>query len=277
MSLTLLNYALWLGAPVMQGAALLYMRKRGLQREFHFFQTYTIFQILSVAVLFTVFHLWSDAYFYVYWVNAALGIGLGFAVIHEVFAYAIKPYVGLRDLALMLFRWAAIMLVLVSGLIAFSGSGNDMQRVLREIMNLERAVRMIQVGLLVFLFMFSSYLGLPWRNFAFGVTFGFGLFATTDLVLFSMRSSLGSDWNNTFNLISAGVYNLACLFWMGYAMQPATANARVKLEYHPVFDRWNQAATSMQQTRGLLVDKEHTSLADILTAVENVMQKNGGK
>lgn len=277
MSVTLPQYLLWLAVFAAQIATWVVLRRRSLHHDFYFFQTYTAYQVVSNVVLFAVNRLEPQLYFYAYWVNAAMGIGLGFAVIHEVFSYAIKPYVGLRDLALMLFRWAAIMLVLVSGLLAFSGTGSDMQRIMHEIVNLERAIRMIQVGLLVFLFMFSNYLGMPWRNFAFGATLGFGWFATSDMVLFSMYSNLSQSWKEAFSLLMSGAYLVSCITWLAYALQPATANARVKLEYHPVFDRWNQAAMSMSQTRGQIVDQEHTSLADILTAVEHVMQKNSAK
>src|SRR5205823_2067632 len=123
MSSVAMRYFLWLACPAMQLVILAMMRRRKLQKDFPFFQTYTIFQVLSVAINFSIYHWAKDYYFYSYWVLSALGIFLGFAVLHEVFGFAIRPYVGLRDLAMLLFRWASLVLVVISTLLAVGAAG----------------------------------------------------------------------------------------------------------------------------------------------------------
>src|SRR4051812_13287263 len=175
MSATPLDYALWLAAPVFQLAILAFMRRRKLSAEFPFFFTYTAFQVLSVAVLFTIFHFTPNNYFYAYWTSAALGIMLGFAVIHEIFSYTIRPYIGLRELGNLLFKWAALLLVLVGALLATSSSGMSSRQLISAIVDVERGVRLMQCGLLLFIYLCSSYLGLTWKNFACGLALGFGI------------------------------------------------------------------------------------------------------
>src|SRR2546423_7418475 len=169
-----LDYILWLLAPTFQIALLVLMERRKLREQFPFFFTYTVLQVLNVAVLFTVYHRLPDSYFDVYWVSTALSIILGFLVIHEVFAYIIRPYPGLRDLGTMLFRWAVLLLFLVAGISAAVGAATASE-ITYHIVNLERAVRLIQCGLLLFVVMTSNYLGLSWKNFGCGVAFGFGI------------------------------------------------------------------------------------------------------
>jgi hypothetical protein len=273
MSLSFLDYAIWLFCPAGQIAVLVYMIRGGLRAQFPHFFNYTAFQVAVVALNFSVYHVWPQQYFYAYWATAAISIFLGFLVIHEVFSYVIRPYPGLRDLATMIFRWAVFLLVLVTGLFAASASSGGGDAVVRTIINLERAVRLVQCGLLLFVVMTSNYLGLSWRNFAFGVSFGFGLFSATDLVLYNLRASIGSDWNRVLSLIGAGVYASSVMVWLAYARMPQAAAIRNEVIYRPLFDRWNQAAL-------LLVNKQSGSsdsymyLSEIEQTVESVLAQS---
>jgi hypothetical protein len=270
-----LNYALWLAAPFFQLLILGFMVRRKLTAEFPFFFTYTVFQVLSVGVLFAIFHFTPNNYFYAYWTSAALGIMLGFAVIHEVFSYTIRPYVGLRDLGNILFRWAAFLLVLVGALLAMSAADMSTKQLYSAIVNVERGVRLMQCGLLLFIFLCSSYLGLTWKNFASGIALGFGIFAATDLVMFSLRSQLGHMWNATLSLITTSAYNLSVLTWFAYALMPERARQRIlnQVVYRPVFDRWNQAAMALVTPSSASVPavSGHTYLTEIERTVETIM------
>jgi hypothetical protein len=275
MSPSLVHYVLWLAAPFFQLLILVFMVRHKLRAEFPFFFTYTAFQVLSVGVLFAVFHFAHDKYFYAYWTSAALAIMLGFAVIYEVFSYTIRPYAGLRDLGNILFRWAAFLLVLVGAMMAISASGMSSKQLISAIVDVERAVRLMQCGLLLFVFVCSSYLGLTWKNFASGVALGFGIFAATDLVMFSLRSQLGQHWNSTMSLITTSAYNLSVLTWFVYALMPERARQRVRHEvvYRPVFDRWNQAAMALVTPSYASVPpiSGHAYLTEIERTVETIM------
>src|SRR5262245_56319885 len=133
MSAKPLDYALWLAAPAFQVAILAFMRRRKLSVEFPFFFTYTAFQVLSVAVLFAIFHFSPNSYFYAYWTSTALSVMLGFAVIHEIFSYTIRPYIGLRELGKFLFKWAGFLMLLVGALLAMSGSGMSQKQLISAI------------------------------------------------------------------------------------------------------------------------------------------------
>ncbi|MCU1308114.1 MAG: hypothetical protein JWN45_2809 [Acidobacteriaceae bacterium] len=270
-----LTYVLWLAAPAVQLGILFFMFRRKLRSEFPFFFSYTALQVINVAVLFTIYHFRPAEYFYIYWTAATVSIFMGFAVIHEVFCYAMRPYIGLRDLGSMLFRWAALILVLFSGLLALSSAITESHPIMAAIISLERSVRLMQCGLLLFIFVCSTYLGLTWKNFASGIALGFGLVAATDLVMFSLRAQFGQRWDSQMSLINSLIYNLSVLLWFGYTIVPKDARKRVPSEvvYRPLFDRWNQAAMALVTPSPALVPavSGHTYLTEIERTVENIM------
>jgi hypothetical protein len=271
-----LSYALWLLAPICQLGLLIFMLRRKLRTEFPFFFTYTVYQVISFTVLYCTYHFAPNRYFDAYWTSSALSIVLGFLVIQEVFTYAIRPYAGLRDLGRLLFRWVSMLLLLVAGLMAVSSSGITSRHLLMVIVDVERAVRLMQCGLLVFIFMSSAYLGLTWRNFASGIALGYGTFAATELVVYTLRMQLGGGWNARLGMITSVVYCLSVMIWVAYAAMPEKVMQRVHNEvvYRPIFDRWNQAAlvlTAPMAPNEAAMMGSHHYLTEIEQAVDNIM------
>ncbi|MDP9263555.1 MAG: hypothetical protein M3O85_04440, partial [Acidobacteriota bacterium] len=106
---------LWVGGSALSLAVVVAMVRRKLHGEFPFFFSYAAFQVVSAPLLWTLYHrgVYAD-YFYAYWVTSALGIGLGLTVLYEIFQHAFRPYAALRGLGSMIFRWAALVLLLVA-------------------------------------------------------------------------------------------------------------------------------------------------------------------
>ena len=277
MSAIMLTYLLWLAPALVQLTLLVLMERRKLRTDFPFFFNYTVFQVLSAFALFTVYQSSRSLYFYAYWTSSAIGIFLGFAVIYEVFAYTLRPYVGRRDLGTMLFRWAGLFLLLVSGIAAAaSTSGSDLHRLTFAVISVERSVRLMQCGLLVFVLLCSSFLGLSLRSFACGIAFGFGIFAATNLTMVSFRA-LGSNWNQAIALITSGVYNVSVITWLVYGLLPQEARSRTSsFVYRPLFDRWNQAALLVVGAT-VPAASGHTYLSEIEQTVANVLAENASR
>lgn len=273
------SYFLWLLSPVCQLALMIFMVRRKLTSEFPFFFSYSVFQVISFAVNYSIYHFAPEQYFYAYWTANALGTMLSFLVIYEVFSYAIRPYAGLRDLGKLLFRWVTLLLVLVATLLAVTSSHMTSRYMVYAIVDVERAVRLMQCGLLFFIFICSSYLGLTWRNFAAGVALGYGIFAAASLVGFSLQSQRGGSFGPTLNLINSLAYNLSVLIWVGYAAMPEKVMQRVHNEvvYRPIFDRWNQAAmvlTAPMAPNEAAMMGSHNYLTEIEQAVDDIMSQN---
>src|SRR6266403_929191 len=150
--------ALWFAHPALQAVVAAIMVWRKLHRTFPIFFTYVVFQIVTFALTFP-FHdeRFYTIFFYSYWATTAVSVVLGFKVIHEVFLDVFRPYHTLRDLGSVLFKWAGLVMLMVAGVVAASVHGGDQSPLPAGILILERSVRVVQCGLVLFLLVFSRY------------------------------------------------------------------------------------------------------------------------
>jgi hypothetical protein len=270
---TPLAYVLWIFIPMVQVATLFVMRKRDLQRDYSMFFTYTLFQVIG-AIIDVIAYKFAgyETFFFTYWVRTALGIGLGFFVIKEVFTNMLKPYAGLRDAGVLIFRWAAAILVLFSVISYAAGEGNSASRILRQIVLMERNVRFIQCGLLIFVVMCSNYIGISWRNLSSGIAFGFGAFAVVDLLISNALLTRGYFVSRHLAAVVGQLaYAGAVITWFTYTMLPHRQESGVRqMAYRPVVDRWNQAAMLLMNSGGA-APAPQTYLSDIERTVEAVL------
>jgi hypothetical protein len=213
-------YALWIAHPVLQLSVAAVMCLRKQRRAFPLFFTYILSQIVIFSVLLPIYR-WGDSplYFYGYWVCAGISLTLGFMVIHEIFLDIFRPYHTLRDLGSVLFKWAALVMLLVAGVVmAASPGAND--PLVQAVLTGQRCVRVIQCGLVLFLLVFSKYLGVSWRQQSFGIALGFGGFASIELGASALYSA-GQIGQITLSLANMIAYNCAILTWLGYALVKA--------------------------------------------------------
>lgn len=242
MSIGPIAYVLWIAPAALQVLIVSAMLKRRLVREFPIFFAYTTFHVVRAIALFLLRHqLASWDYFYSYWTAQAASSVLGFAVIYEIFSHVFRSHEALRTLGFMLFRWVAAVLLLVAVVAAASAPGSDTNQLMAGVVILERSVRVVQCGLLFFLFLFSSSFGLSWRHYVFGIALGFGLFASVELVAVTMRAHFGSVADATWSLVNSAAYNCTVLIWVGYLLGPQPAQRAVQMPPKAEIDEWNQA------------------------------------
>ncbi|MFB3814629.1 MAG: hypothetical protein ACE14L_11000 [Terriglobales bacterium] len=262
---SLVGYVLWLLAPAVQVYLIVVMKRRGLHREFPIFFGYTVFQILSFVLQFAARHASSyTTYFFVYWVTAVIGVGIAFAVVHEIFDQVFRPYDSLRELGGILFKWAALVLVLVAMVSAAGGPQPGSQRVMATVLLLDRTVRVMQCGLVLFLFLFSGFVGLSKRSHIFGIALGFGIFAAIDLSMVTLRSAFGVLGNEQFSLLKSLAYNLSCGLWLWYLRAPEPE--RVVIDQRARGRDWNLAL-------GTIAQPQESFLPMIETMVERVLER----
>src|SRR5256885_1130457 len=180
---------LWALATLSQATILYFLVRHKVREEFSFFFHYTSLQVVSSVGLFVLYRFVEShpgaysTYFYAYWATSALTSFLGFAVIYEIFRNAFKPFQALRDFAGIMFRWATLVLLLVAAILAFSNPDNGAHRLMIAILSVERSVLVMQAGMLLFLMLFASRLGLTWKHHGFGISLGFGIYASGQLVI----------------------------------------------------------------------------------------------
>ena len=238
-----IQLALWIAHPLLQLSVAAVMFYRKLHKIFPVFFAYIVSQILIFAVLFPMFQL-GYAHYYVcmYWTCTAISLAVGFKVIHEIFLDIFRPYHTLKDLGSVLFKWAALVMLLVAGVVAAASPAAEQGSVIQALVTVQRCLRVIQCGLILFLLVFSNYLGVTWRQHSFGIALGFGSFAGVELALLALYSSNHVS-ETTISLVNMLAYNGAIVIWLVYAWMksPARDASASLLKSH----RWEQGLTDL--------------------------------
>ncbi len=263
-------YGLWVAPALVFAFLTVVMLRRGLRKKYPFFFTYAVYQVLGFGIQFYTYHRSQLQYFYAYWTLAALSIALGLAVIYEVFTDVFRPFSELRDLGAVLFRWAALVLVLAAVLIMATSETAHLYRVFATVVTLERSIRVMQCGLVLLMLLCSSYLGLSARSRIFGISVGFGLIAATDLISLTVLAEFGKAVLNYVNLTKMAVYLGASLLWTAYMALPEPGRAGEMRFATP--ERWELGLVAA--THG---PDASPALPQIVDTVERVWRKTNGK
>jgi len=241
MSSPRLILAIWILQALTQAAVAVVYYRRKLHKEIPAFFVYIIVQLLIFCIQFPVYRYgYGGTYFKVYWVATAVDLLISFKIIHEIFMEVFKPYHALKDLGTALFRWAALVMVLLSAvLISINSSWQD--PLVTSIFTVQRCVRVVQCGLVVFLLAFSRSLQVSWRRLSFGIALGFGVVAGGELLsnaLFSGQRLHVPLWQ----IGTMATYELGMCIWLFYSL----TNRRRDMVPVLVPQRWDEALMEIQ-------------------------------
>jgi hypothetical protein len=245
MSSPQIQLALWFTQPPLQAAIAILVYRRRLHKEFPAFFTYMAAQILIFCVQLPLFFYGgSELRFKLYWISAAVNLVLAFRIIHEIFLDVFKPYHALRDLGAALFRWAAIIMVLVS-VVLISVVPSWENPLMNSILLVQRCVQVVQCGLVVFLLAFCTNLGVNWRRLSFGIALGFGFISASELLTTALYSG-GRMQVPSVQFAVLVCYNIGMLVLLFYAL----INRRADLVPVLVPQRWDEALMEITPPAG---------------------------
>ncbi len=235
-------YYLWIAPHALLVVVAVLMFTKGLHKNFPVFSLYALYETVEFFLLFaahTVGHGLGGLYRYVFIVTAAGSTALRFGIIQEIFNNVFHDYPRLVGIATASMRWITGILVVAAVLLALYSSAAVSDNLLAGIMLLDRSVAVIQVGLLLFLFLFSRMFGLSWRSYTFGIALGFGIFASTELAYWAVRlTDLTEHSKDLLDLLPTGSYHVSVLVWLGYLL---TAENPVGAATYtvPEMDQWS--------------------------------------
>ena len=113
---------------------------------------------------------------------------------------------------------------------------------MQAIITAQRCVRIIQVGMVLFLLLFAQYLGVSRRQHSFGIALGFGAFAVVELALVSswVGNHLANPWVSVVNMAA---YNPSLMVWLGYVVVKSPARDAASTLLQP--QRWEQSLSDI--------------------------------
>ena len=228
-------------AGAIQGFTLRILNQRKLRTEFPVFFRYSAICIATYILSLVPYIFFCPQFFYVYWVLTGITMVFEFWVLYELLVNALKPYSALIDLGKMLFRWAAVFLVLAALLTAFATAGSGNNKMIAAMELLQRTVRLMQCGLLLLFFGLEKRLGLSWRTHSMSIALGLGIYAGVDLSTTYLIDRLPA-LTVVFQTLTTLVYLSAASLWAYSLAKPEPARGNVlDSPRRLIFQRWNEA------------------------------------
>lgn len=246
-----LFFYLWIAPHVLLAVLAIVMIRRKLFRQFPAFFLYTVYEVLQFLALFTMDRI--DSVSQDQWGTAELvgrtgSMILRFAVVHEIFSHVFQSYPALKAFGGVLFRWATVVLMIIAVMIVGFSSGNDLDRFKIVYAILDRAVSIVQCGLLVLLVLLARFLSFPWTSYAFGIALGLGFFASVDLGISAIRAQYGVVAGyEILNSIAMATYHCCVLFWVVTLLRPERRIARTGSPPRYELEHWNSVLQRLLQ------------------------------
>jgi hypothetical protein len=141
----------------------------------------------------------------------------------------------------------AIFLLIAVGLLAFSWPGNLREMTLFKTFVLDRAVNLLQLGMLMGLFGIAKFFGLSWRKHVFGITLGLAIYLSVQL----MATAVQSEWGylKIFDYITMATFHASVLVWLFYVLVPEPQTALTSVPDAADVTAWNREVERLLQPK----------------------------
>lgn len=234
----------WLVSTALQVLLVGVLLVRKTWSKFPIFTAYAFFNLFEAVLTYSLSGN-GMLYFYSYWGCQAIAAILGLAVVYEVFNALFSAQAALRRIARIVFRGAVALLVLLGVIVVLSQASVDRNIFGNVVIVVAEATRIVEVGLFMFLFLFSTAFGLHWRVQVFGIALGLGIFAAVDLVNVTLRSHFGNEAAGVLNLVRGFAFCLSVLLWAGYLLAPERVTSTGEVPKRAQLEQWNQAVMEL--------------------------------
>ena len=249
MKITTPIYVLWVATWLVQWCIMLRLLWVRGELKFPLFFGYIFFQVAHFPFAFLLFNrsisLRNNIYFSFYSQEEAISVILGLACAYEVFSTVLNDYESVRPFKTSLFRWGGVILAIVGALVALKLPGGDASPMQELVTQLERASRIVQSGLLLFLLVFASYLGMEWKKTVFGIALGFGSYAAVKLVLLTLVLQVGASVTGALNLVNGISYFATSMIWLRFIWAREAVVIPLRSAAPPELAQWNQTLKGM--------------------------------
>jgi hypothetical protein len=203
---------------VLLGVLLFALIARRCWSLFPWFFTYAVFAVCAGLARFITRNQ-THAYFWTYWITEALYDLLGVCVMYEV-SRRVFGNIGRSWWPRLLFPGMVVVsVVLTVGRGTSSPSGLHNRAMVLIILG-EIFIRFLEVIMFATLVTLVPVLGLQWRQYAFGVATGFGVYSIVALLTTTRFSVLGLNYYFSWALALIISYSCSVLIWLFFFSAP---------------------------------------------------------
>ena len=179
----------------------------------------------------------------VFWVDLILEGILKFAVVAEIFALVFGAYASLARLGKTFISGTGIVLVFAAAVAAAYVPRSEVFGIIHGAFLLEQTTYLIECGILVSIFLFSTYFHLTWPRQVFGIALGLSISACIHLATWAMidNSGLPRSTRVILTFVNMATYHVCVLLWFYYLLVPhkVAAKSAVPLPENNL-DVWNR-------------------------------------
>jgi len=263
--------------------ALLFWTK-GFHRRFpamgYYLGLHAFFAPIFLMILHEVARPWGQAhhahqiYFLTFFVVYSATAVLLFFICIEVFRAAMEPFPGIARLAIVIFRWVAVVAVIV-GVSSVSYAHKGLYIFGEASYSLMRSVSVLELCVLAFLCLSMNALRLTVRDLSFGIALGFGMFCANDFID-SLLVYRHITYNDPLQFVYEALILAAQAIWLTYCLLPEPARRPILVPVNSTIYRWNEIASALGHgTRVAVQQSANPSLfSDVEHAMERVLARN---
>jgi len=227
-----IDYIPWIGSVIAELIVLAIMLRRGLVRRFPVFFTSICFDLLREIILPVIAFLnpQSYAYSYSYWLSVPVEHVIAFAVILEAVRYSVVNDSKLSRKMLGTLAAFAVVLVAVAVLLVLYPDIST-KTLSGLALTLERSIQLLRCGVLLFIWVFATRLGISWRHHVWGIVFGLGIDSGVSLLTAAVHATTGTMCGDWLTRIPHFAYFASTIIWAVYLWQPEPERGPLTLEH----------------------------------------------
>ncbi|MGO9124899.1 MAG: hypothetical protein ACLP6G_08410 [Terriglobales bacterium] len=228
LSLSLAWHIVWFTRVILSLALFIVIIKCHLYKQYLLFAVHSgwiaVAGIVLVAMNYVSF-VSGNQYFAGTAISNGVEAALAFAIIYQIFAERARYYPAASSLGVVAFRATTLICVAIAIALAWFAPAQGPDQPTSIYAVIQRTVRTLQCGQLIFLFLFCAYFRLSWRSRTFGIALGLCILTSSSLATNAIYSQIaaGRMWNlgkYTLALLSDSTYLVAVLVWLSYLLAP---------------------------------------------------------
>jgi hypothetical protein len=243
---SLLWHYLWVAPSLLLLVLACRLWQRSLQRRYAFFLAFALASAVEQLTLYAcdlMPSVTAATWWKVFWVGLFVEGILKFALVGEIFAQAFNAYASIAKLGTRLIRGIGITLVLAAAIAAGFAPKDSLFGIVSGAHLLQQTIYLIECGLLLFIFVFSSYFSIHLSRPVFGIALGLAVSGCVHLATWAVaaNSGLPPERRIILDFVNMATYHVCVLIWFYYLLVPGRVAIKsiVSVPEHSL-EVWNQ-------------------------------------